>query len=117
MPFTDHGSEQPVPPYDNLRAVDWTRLLAEKSQALDHWFHESVQPFVDARCKLLEYYGNVQITVGPSGTKVFHTLPAEVQKLDDELAESIEWLRQRFNHPANPCVDARQASQQTKEAR
>ena len=27
MPFTDHGSEQPVPPYDNLRAVDWTRLL------------------------------------------------------------------------------------------
>lgn len=83
-------------------AVACTRLLAEKSQALDHWFYESVQPFVDARCKLIEYYGNVQITVGPSGTKVFHTLPAEVQKLDDELAESIEWLRQRFNHPANP---------------
>lgn len=105
MAYPECGSEQPAPPYDNLRAVDWTRLLAEKSQALDHWFFESVQPFVDARCKLLEYYGKVQITVGPSGTKVFHTLPQEVQKLDDELNEAIEWLRQRFNHPANPTLE------------
>ena len=102
MPTNEQGSEPMASPYDSLRAVDWTRLLAEKSQALDHWFFESVQPFVDARCKLLEYYGRVQITVGPSGTKVFHTLPTEVQKLDDELNEAIEWLRERFNHPANP---------------
>lgn len=102
MAYPECGSERPVSPYDNLRAVDWTRLLAEKSQALDHWFFESVQPFVDARCKLLDYYGKVQITVGPSGTNVFHTLPSEVQKLDDEISEAIEWLRERFNHPANP---------------
>jgi len=91
-------------PYDNLRAVAWTRLLAEKSQGLDHLFFESIQPFVDARCKLIEYYGKVQITVGPSGTKVEHILPEEVKKLDDQLAESIEWLRERFNHPANPTL-------------
>ncbi len=34
-----------------------------------------------------------------------------------EIRKAIEWLRQRFNHPANPCVDARQARQTTKEAR
>ena len=104
MPFTDHGSEQPVPPYDKLRAVDWTRLLADQSQRLDQLFLESIQPFVNARIRLLDFYGKTEITVGPSGMKVRHILPPAAQKLDDQLVESIEWLRERFNHPANPTL-------------
>ena len=104
MAYPECGSERPVPPYDNLRAVDWTRLLAEKSQRLDQLFLENIRPFVDARIRLLEYYGRPQITVGPSGMKVLTILPAEVQALDDRLVEAIEWLRERFNHPANAQI-------------
>ena len=109
MTYPECGSERPAPPYDNLRAVDWTRLLAEKSQLLDQLFLESIQPFVDARIQIINYYGKVQITVGPSGTKVEHILPEKVKKLDDQLVESIEWLRERFNHPANPTGQTRPA--------
>ena len=112
MAYPECGSERPVSPYDNLRAVDWTRLLAEKSQRLDQLFLENIRPFVDARIRLLEYYGRPQITVGPSGMKVLTILPAEVQALDDRLVEAIEWLRERFNHPANP---SRQTSAARKE--
>lgn len=101
MAYPECGSERPAPPYDSLRAVDWTRLLAEQSQRLDQQFLESIQPFVNARIRLLEYYGKPQIAVGPSGMKVTFVMPREVQELDDRIVESIEWLRERFNHPAN----------------
>lgn len=106
MPMNPESSEPMASPYDNLRAVDWTRLLAEKSQRLDQLFLESIQPFVDARIRLLEYYGNPQITVGPSVMKVTFVMPRKVQELDDRIVESIEWLRERFNHPANPSHHA-----------
>ena len=102
MPTNEQGSEPMASPYDSLRAVDWTRLLAEKSKRLDRLFLESIQPFVDARIRLLEYYGKPQITVGPSGMKVTTVMPRKVQELDDKLVEYIEWMRERFNHPANP---------------
>lgn len=105
MPTNNQRNEPMAGPYDELRAVDWTMLLAEKSQALDHLFFESVQPFVDARIRLLDFYSKTEIEVGPSGMKVRHTLPPAAQKLDDQLVESIEWLRERFNHPANTVLN------------
>ena len=102
MPTNEPRSEQMAGPYDELRAVDWARLLAEQSQRLDQLFLESIQPFVNARIRLLDFYGKTEITAGPSGMKVRHILPPAAQKLDDQLVESIEWLRERFNHPANP---------------
>ena len=111
MPTNEHRSEPMAGPYDELRAVDWTRLLAEKSQRLDQLFLESVQPFVDARIRLLDFYGKTEITVGPSGMEVRHILPPAAQKLDDQLVESIEWLRERFNHPASPGGQPRLAQE------